>query len=225
MQMEQNKILIITGGSVNQNFLKMYKKNEIFSRIICVDAGLEAADACGLPVNDVVGDFDTVDSLVLEKYQRMADMPGSEIAIHRLKPEKDMTDTHVAIEMALSMQPDEIIIFGATGCRFDHVLANIGLLIKPLSMDVSVSLLDDHNKIYMKNKGFILEKEKAYGNYLSLIPFTECVKDVCLTGVKYELDHYEIKQGESIGISNEIVDKYAKIEFSKGILLVVEAKD
>ncbi len=50
------------------------------------------------------------------------------LKIIRLKPEKDDSDTQSAVNHMISEGSREILIFGATGTRLDHVLANLGLL-------------------------------------------------------------------------------------------------
>ena len=44
--------------------------------------------------------------------------------------EKDETDLELAIDWAIDQKPRNIYIFGATGGRMDHFLANIQLLQK-----------------------------------------------------------------------------------------------
>ena len=77
----------------------------------------------------------------------------------------------------------------------------------------------------MKNKGFSLEKEKQYGKFISLIPFTPEVYPVTLTGFKYPLNGATLRAAGSLGISNEIQDAEAKVEFAQGILIVAETRD
>lgn len=225
MSEKQNRVLIITGGNLHRDFLTEYRKAESFDYIICVDSGLVVADACRIKMNCIIGDFDSVDAAVIEKYRTQVSLGQIQTIIKTLQPEKDMTDTQVAVETAVSLSPSEIVILGGTGSRMDHVLANINLLLKPLSVGIKACLIDEHNKIYLANKSFLLQREKAYGDFLSLLPFSERVVGVTLTGVKYTLNHYDFTQGDSIGISNEITAAGATVEFQKGTLVVIEAKD
>ena len=52
-----------------------------------------------------------------------------ETEIVRLKPEKDDSDTQSAVNFAIDRGAKNITIFGATGNRIDHLLANFGLLV------------------------------------------------------------------------------------------------
>ena len=50
--------------------------------------------------------------------------------LHIVPREKDQTDLEIAINWALEQKPALIRIFGATGGRLDHGLANIQMLLK-----------------------------------------------------------------------------------------------
>ena len=95
----KNRILILTGGNLETDFLKQYLKNqeEPFSFVICADRGLEAAYKTGLHVDGIVGDFDSLGQKeLLEMYRKTEN-----IEIRTFVPEKDWTDTHLAIDFAL----------------------------------------------------------------------------------------------------------------------------
>lgn len=214
-----NKILIITGGAVDLAFIKELINKETFDLIIAADRGLMAADRLGLSLDYIVGDFDSVPEEVLAKYQQQS------TPIQTFPTEKDKTDTQIALELALMHNPGEITILGALGSRMDHTLANIHLLLLPLQLNKSACLMDPNNKIYLKNKSFQLQKRLQFGKYVSLLPFSERVTGLTLFGFKYPLDHIILGAGTSLGISNEIEDEVAKVEFREGILLVMETKD
>jgi thiamine pyrophosphokinase len=107
----------------------------------------------------------------------------------------------------------------------DHVLANIHLLLLPMQLKVKASLIDGNNMIYLRQESFTLKKREQFGNYVSLLPFTEKVRGLTLRGFKYPLNHIILTSGNSLGISNEIVGEEASVEFSEGILLVIESRD
>ena len=216
---EDRKILIITGGFIEDDFMKNVVVKEKYKMIIAVDKGLHTADSYNLPLDFIVGDFDSVSGNVLKKYE------ASSIPIQRFPKEKDKTDTQLAIEMALNHDATKIDIVGATGSRMDHMLANIYLLLLPLRASVDACIIDGHNKIYLKDKDFSIEQSHQYGKFLSLLPLGEKVSGLVLKGVKYPLDHVELHVGSSLGISNEIKEKKAIIEFEEGILIVIESRD
>ena len=215
----KNKILIITGGDIDNIFLKEHMLKENYSLIIVADSGLEAVDRLGIKVDHIVGDFDSVSQDLLEKYNKTS------VEIHRFSKEKDKTDTEIAIGLALMQDPARIDIIGAIGSRVDHTVANINLLLLPLGKGIEANILDANNRIYLKDKGFTIDKASQFGKYISLIAFFGPVEDLILKGFKYPLDGIKLDFASSLGISNEIVDERAIVEFSRGILLVVEALD
>lgn len=222
----KDRILILTGGQLEENFLKQYleEQKEAFSFIICADRGLEAADKVGLKVDGIVGDFDSLKQKeLLKKYQAME----TKVEIRSFVPEKDWTDTHLAIDFALEKNPKEIVILGATGTRVDHLLGNLNLLMMPAKKQIPAYIIDPWNKIYLLygETEYVIRKEKAYGRYVSVIPFTPMAEHVTLEGFKYPLRDVTMTMGNSLGISNEIVDKTAKIKLNSGYLLIIESDD
>jgi thiamine pyrophosphokinase len=127
--------------------------------------------------------------------------------------------------LALMYNPTSIDIFGATGSRLDHVLANIHLLMIPMQLEINACIIDKSNKIYLKKDSFSLKKSEQFGDYVSLLPFSEKVNGLTLKGFKYPLDHITLSAGNSLGISNEIWDDEAMVDLSEGILIVIESRD
>lgn len=90
--------------------------------IIGVDGGLYHCDEMQIAPNWIVGDFDSVNSVLMQKFQAHS---GSSI----LPRAKDCTDLEAAIEKAKSISPDShMIVWGGLGGRIDHALGNIFLL-------------------------------------------------------------------------------------------------
>lgn len=222
--MKNNKVLIISGGNISFSFVEEYLKKESFEYIIAVDSGLVTADKLDIPVDYILGDFDSVPKEVINKYRSLQKQTDSFI-IEKYNPIKDYTDTQIAIEKALELRPDEIVILGANGTRLDHTISNIQNLLIPLENNIKCSLVDDHNKLYLINKPELVYKDEVFGDYISLLPLTHIVEKVTLKGFKYSLDKYDIHLGNSIGVSNEIVEDEASIRFDAGILIVIETRD
>lgn len=219
MTNKEKKILIISGGQVENAFLSDRVKETQYSMIIAADRGLMAADQLNLPLDFIVGDFDSVSETVLNKYHELS------TPIDTFPREKDKTDTQIAIELALMHNPTSIDIVGATGSRLDHVLANIHMLMLPLQLAINAYIIDKSNKIYLKNESFSLKKREQFGDYVSLLPFSEKVSGLTLKGFKYPLDHITLSSGNSLGISNEIWEEEAQVDLSEGILVVIESRD
>lgn len=216
---QKDRILIITGGFIQEAFLRELTQKETYSMIIAADHGLVMADKLNLPLDFIVGDFDSVPDEILLKY-REALTP-----IITYPTEKDKTDTQIALELALTHGPSAIDLVGATGSRLDHTLANLHLLLLPLQHKVDAYLLDSHNRISLQQDNFTLTRTGQYGDYVSLLPFSEEVRGLSLIGFKYPLEEVTIKRGSSLGISNELVAEEGRVELQEGILIVFETKD
>ena len=71
----------------------------------------------------------------------------------------------------------------------------------------------------------VIKREDAFGDFISLIPYTEKVTGITLTGFYYPLEDAELTLGISLGISNELVDEIGIIQIGRGNLLVIESRD
>lgn len=212
------KTLIITGGKINKNFAKKYLKSNKYDIIIAVDKGLETIDYLKLQPQYVLGDFDSVNTKILEKYKKQ------NIKIIKLNPEKDLTDTHSAIDLALKLKSTEITILGAIGTRLDHTIANIHILKQALDKNIKAKIVNEKNEIELIDKEIIIKKDDNY-KYVSIIPLTTQVTGITIEGMKYIINDYTLSIGDSLGVSNEQIDKDAKISIKTGILIVIKSKD
>ena len=211
------KACIITGGDVSEQFLSAYLEKHTSELRIVVDGALEITHGLGVKPDYIVGDFDTVNQELLEYYDKDI--------ILRHPPEKDQTDTELAIETALNSGCDSLVFFGATGSRLDHSLGNIFLLEYLLKQGIKAEILNENNKLYLKNNSFILKRKASRGDFVSLLPLTETVENVTLRGFKYPVENLTFYREKTLGISNEITEEEASVEFSKGIFIVVESQD
>lgn len=219
--MEGQTCLIITGGSLNLEFAEQFLKNRSYGCVIAVDGGLKAAADLGVCPDEIVGDLDTVDLDLFDLYRSK---PGIELEIHR--PEKDETDTELALLTAERKGFRQIHLLGALGGRMDHALGNVQLLNQCLQKGVRAEIYDEKNRIYLAGPGrteFV--REQVYGRYISFLPLTEMVEGITLTGFKYPLSDKTIHLGTSLCISNELKGEKGSLEFQAGTLICVESHD
>ncbi|NMB42604.1 MAG: thiamine diphosphokinase [Clostridiales bacterium] len=224
MKIKQGRTLIISGSKVSTSFLREYLSKEAFDYIIAADYGLLTAHKLELALNYILGDFDSVPQEIINEYKEK-NKDDKSFIIKKYNPEKDFTDTQIAIETAMELGSKEIVIVGGTGTRLDHTLSNVQNLLLPLRKNIKSSLVDEHNKLYIIDKSTKIYKKDIYGSYVSLLPITPVVEKVTLKGFKYPLNDYNIEMGHSIGVSNELIDDFGEIVFESGLLLVVEARD
>lgn len=215
-----NSYLIVTGGQIDDNFAIQWISEHSFEGMIASDSGMEFFKRAGLKPDVIIGDFDSVRPETLDLFRCKEDIQWV-----KLNPMKDDTDTEAAIRLAIEKGAEDITLLGATGSRIDHMLANIELLGIGLEKKLQMRLLDSHNRIRMIDSEIIIRRDEQFGNYVSLIPYSMEVKNVTLKGFKYTLDNYCMRKFNSLGISNEITEDEARISFTDGIMVVIEARD
>lgn len=213
--------LIVTGGSIDDAFTLNFIKENPCDLMIAADSGMEFFYRNGLVPDVIVGDFDSVKEGVLEYFRKN----NPDIKVMKFQPEKDETDTELALRTAMEAGCEKIWLLGATGTRLDHVLGNIHLLGMAMEQGCECIMLDVHNRIRMLKQGIRIRKEEQYGDYISLFPFTPTVKGLTLMGFKYPLHKYKLRCYHSLGVSNEITQEEAEISFEDGILLMVESRE
>lgn len=215
-----SKTLIISGGELETEFVLTFFKGNTFDYIIGADRGARFLMEQGIKPTHVVGDFDSSGTGVLEYFREQPD-----VQIQIFQPEKDLTDTYIAVEKALELCSSEIWILGANGTRADHLLANIRTLTLPARRGVKCYLLDAFNRMHIAARSLTILREDQYGQYVSLFAIGGPVEGLTLKGFKYPLNNYKMTGEDPIGVSNEIVEKKAQIFFDKGLLLVAETRD
>ena len=218
------KVLIITGGRTETNFVAEAYKEYSPDVVIVADRGVIAAKELNIIPDYVVGDFDSGDAAVVEYFKSQFEIYGKPM-VRAFNPEKDETDTELAISLALTLNPKEIVLLGATGTRLDHTMANIELLYRIMKNGVKARIIDEYNVISVHDKKITLKRNTDFGEYFSLIPFTGDVKGLNIKGAKYELENYILSSGSSLGISNEFKNNTVEISFTDGILILFQTND
>lgn len=230
------KVVIISGGHVEDTFALGWLQNNKYDKLIAVDSGMNFLFRNGLKPDIIAGDFDSVNQDAYEYFAGNENtttcnastrdrQEAGKPEILRLNPIKDDTDTEFAIREAIRRGATHITILGGTGTRLDHVLGNVHLLGIGLDLGVAIELVDAHNRIRIIDSEITLGKDEQFGQFVSLLPFAGNVKGVTLEGFKYPLTDYTIESFCSLGISNEIENEKATVRLKEGLLLMIESRD
>lgn len=211
------KAVMIAGGSEpSRDILTEELRDAEF--VICADKGIEVLYKNGLTPDMLVGDFDSIDPEILNYYKNK----GSNIIVY--PPEKNYTDSEIAFEKAIEEhRPDSICLLGCTGTRMDHVIGNIGLLNKALDKGIKAYMRDDNNYIFLIDKSTKLKN--IFGKYISFQGFREDVVNFKIEGAKYDLTSHNLLFGDPLTVSNEFLNEYIKVSFSKGKVMVIYSED
>ncbi len=214
------RILIVGGGTLDDALILGMLRRNGYSTVIACDAGMDFFYRNHLQPDLILGDFDSADSGALEYFS-----VHEGARMERFPAEKDWTDVELAVRNALQSRPERIDMAGVTGSRIDHTLGNLQLLAMGLGYGVPMYIYDAHNRIRLAGGSVSIKKSEQYGDYVSLVPYGGPVAGLTLRGMKYPLDHATLPPGVTLGISNEIADDTAEIEFESGRLLVIESRD
>lgn len=212
--------LIIAGGRLDRSFADSFCREHTFDKIIAVDKGLEAAKELGLIPDMIVGDLDSANPSVIQEFKTL---PFIIWDVHN--PQKNETDTELALRKAAAWECRHITILGATGGRFDHMLANVFLLYGCLQQGIEAAIVDEQNKIFLIEEQHTFFKSSQWGTYISFLPLLGRISGITLTGFLYPLDNYDLDAASSRCISNQLIGEEGRICFREGIAICVESKD
>lgn len=176
--------------------------------VIACDGGYDYCKRQGIQADLVVGDFD---SLLEEPEHRN---------VIRLKPEKDDTDTGFAVKEGQKRGYQEFLIYGGTGGRSSHTIANIQLLSSLAQKGCRGTLVGPESFYQVIQDGEVCFPKEQTG-YLSVFCLGDRAEGVCETGLKYSLSDAVLTKEFPIGVSNEFTGKESRISVRKGQLLLI----
>ncbi len=209
---------IIAGGDMNDaSPLTSKELFNDFKCVICADSGYKHAKRLGIVPDIIVGDFDSYDGELPQNAE-----------IIRSVPEKDDTDTLMAVKKAIEIGCKTIFLFGALGGkRIEHTIANIQTMIYAHEQGCRIYIRSDDSILRTQSAedGEVKYNNNSNGKYISVFALTESVDIEYMRGMKYPLENYRMVQSFPIGVSNEIIGKSACIKVKSGLALVIETKN
>ncbi len=222
MKSKIKKILIVTGGTLNDELILSLINENNYDCLLACDSGISFFRRNNISPDIVLGDYDSASTEDVSFIKTL-----KEALVLTYPPEKDETDTELGIKTAIERGAEYIDITGATGGRIDHELGNIHILGRAANAGVSARIIDDKCRLsFLKAPGTVsIKKSEQYGSFVSLIPFAGAAEGVTLKGFKYPLDNGILNPFESLGLSNEIEAEDGLIEVKEGYVLIIESKD
>lgn len=215
--------LIVTGGPLPDcaaKYIKTVSGTTEERVMICCDGGADFLARHGIVPDMVVGDMDSITSEGLEFITR------NNIFTEQYPVEKDWTDTEIALGKA--DDDAEIILVCPLAGRIDHVIANLGLVLKMKSQGKDIKITDGITTCYplCGEDSVVIDISSVGGPVaVSLIPwnFTEPVKGVTTKGLYYALNDQNIEAGSSYTFSNKPDGKTPEVSvfIRAGLMFVV----
>lgn len=207
-------VLIITGGQIGDLEDLRSRISDISpAAIICADGGARHAHALGIIPHMIVGDMDSVSPDLLDAFAARG------AVIRRHPTGKDETDTELALDAALDLNPSGVWVFGALGFRIDHTLANLSLLLKGTAKKIPVKLVDEWCEVLLATDTCTIKGD--IGQTVSLLPLMGTAKGVTLTGFEYPLEEGTLSMEKPLGVSNRLISETATIVIESGSLVVI----
>lgn len=188
--------------------------------LLAVDGGLDHALAAGLTPSRLIGDLDSVSAGGLAWAEEHA-------RIDRFPPDKDHTDTELALAVAADMGPTRITLIGA-GNRLDHGLAAIGALGHDIL--ASVPLIDGWwggQHLDVVHGPGQLDLHLVPSTTLSLLALHGPCAGVTITGVRWPLHDAQLAPLVGWGVSNEVLSLHGDgsvvpVHLSTGVLTIFD---
>ncbi len=206
-------VVIFAGGTLRPGkaFYAAIGRAEM---IIAADSGAATALRYGFTPDIVVGDFDSLDTALLQELSER----GSQV--RRVAVEKDETDTELAVQVAIEQGATSITLLGAFGgARFDHTMANI-LLLAGFER-VPIRIVDGPTTCWLVRGPGSSEVNGSVGDLVSLLPLTGDASGVRTKGLYYALNGETLYFGRPRGVSNVLVEEHAEVFVEGGMLLVI----
>ncbi|NPV09556.1 MAG: thiamine diphosphokinase [Anaerolineae bacterium] len=206
--------LVVSGGDCEppHRLEEWSRRAEV---VIAANGGAEHALRLGLTPSLVVGDLDSLSARVRERLE------AAPVTFIRHRPDKDETDTELALRAALDGGCDEVVLLCALGGRLDHTLANVFLLALP-GMDDRGLLASGDTEVRLVRRTARLEG--AAGDLLTLLPFGADAVGVRTAGLAYPLDGETLPVGFARGVSNVFEEDVAEVSLQGGALLAVHLR-
>ena len=208
----QGKCFVIGAGDMTMGELSVSEDDFV----IAVDGGLSYCSILNVEPHVMIGDFDSLS----EGEKQALEVLREEIPerIITLPTAKDDMDMLAALKHGLKLGYKDFRIYGGTGGRFDHTLANIQCLLFLKNNDATGYLVDGTGMIFViQNEAVHLNKN--LDGVLSLFCLGKEAKGVSIENMKYVVKDYTLRNDYPIGISNEFIGKEAAISVEDGELV------
>jgi thiamine pyrophosphokinase len=208
--------ILVTGGDApDPEVLDRVPKSD---RVVVIgaDSGAGHALSLGLVVDIAVGDFDSIDTAVLDALER----DGVDIRRHSV--DKDATDLELALDVAIGLGVEQILLLGGHGGRLDHLLGNAMVLADARYCGVRLSALMGSAVVTVVHPGMEIELTGVAEDYVSVLAVHGPAHGVHLEGLLWSLDGATLAAGTTLGISNRFLGTTARIRIGSGTVLVIQ---
>lgn len=184
------------------------------SIVIAADGALDHALGAGLQPAALVGDLDSVSDQALRWAEEHA-------TIERHPPDKDHTDTELALATAADLDPERLILVSGGGDRLDHTMAAVCALGHPSLTSVpSIEGWWGSQQLAVVHGPGRARLELPPGTTMSVLALQGPCGGVSIGGVQWPLAAAELVPAVGLGVSNVTTGDDVEISLTSGVLTV-----
>lgn len=206
---------IVGAGDISLSDIKQLKNIAADDMIIAADGGYATLLNNNILPEVIIGDFDS--------YIGDTSCIPADIGIIKLPSEKDYTDMHACVNYGLKKGVNTFYLYGATGGRIDHTIANIQLMHMLAEEGCHVTMWGCDNIFQVISNGCI-EFESGKSGVISVFSLSERSFGVTISGLKYEIWDTTLNNTFALGVSNEFIGTPASIAVRHGSLLIISPR-
>ena len=206
--------IVVTGGDPPDP--RVVHRLAPADHVVGADSGFDHAVALGLDVDLLVGDLDSISPA------------GRELALARgvdiveVSPDKDLTDTELALTIAVTRGASSITLVTGGGDRLDHLLGVMAALAHDELMHldrIDAWIGRDHLVVARPDRPVALDL--APDSLVSLLPLAGAAHGVRASGLRWPLDGETLRADRARGVSNRTVGSTVSIAVESGALAVI----
>jgi len=177
--------------------------------VIAADGGLRHLSGMGFKADLLIGDFDS-----------LSGPPDTPIKVVTLPKEKDDTDMLAAVRIGLKKGYRRFHLYGGTGGRLDHTLANIQCL-SFLADQGARGVLFDRQFLLSVIRNDSLRFDRKQRGYVSAFSLSDRSEGVWEKGLRYPLENATLTNAFPLGVSNQFTGEKSEISVGQGTLLIL----
>ena len=212
----EKAILVLNGqGFWGRGFLAALEDDPGF--VIAVDGGIGHLEGFSLQPVIHIGDMDS-------------SAPDSKVPVMDtivFPADKDRSDFFLALEFVYKKNVKDVLIFAASGGRYDHFISNYGTAVDFASRGMKIIFSGEDEDIFflpcIAPEGY--EFGFPEGSTVSVFSGTDECHGVTLDGFKYGLKNEVLSRNIPLGLSNLAAGESQKINFENGVIVVIFNKD
>jgi thiamine pyrophosphokinase len=212
----EKAILVLNGqGFWGRGFLDALEDDPGF--VIAVDGGIGHLE--GFSVRPVIhiGDMDS-------------SAPDSKVPVTDtivFPAIKDRSDFFLALEFVHKNNVKDVLVFAASGGRYDHFISNYETAVDFASRGMKIIFSGEYEDIFflpcITPEGY--EFDFPEGSTVSVFSGTDECHGVTLDGFKYGLKNEVLSRNIPLGLSNLTAGESQKINFENGVIVVIFNKN